>query len=632
MHCLAALLAAALTLAWGLPAHALKLVAPVDKTVVQGSSVRVHGFGQQGSEVRVRVEGGGKASEASARLDAGSIVEITVPLSPGLNRITVGRETREVFRATGAEPAPPGFRPQRIHGGDISRCSSCHEPDQSLRAGGYPGVCLSCHEVSSANPAHREGPERNLHFRANISRCNRCHDAHAAPDSKLLKGAAQELCTACHPGYAAGDGTHAAYDEGGCAACHDPHFSGFPKILTGAMPGPCEACHDQGKGAAGAKLHARVGGERACSTCHDPHGRQSGLLRQGAEALCTSCHAEVTKKGHGRELSECTACHDPHAAMGSGLVRKDVGERCAECHDDVAKGKTIHAPVVQGCRGCHNPHEEEGTAAAATRCGACHDPARSSQMASLHGGLTLAPETCSTCHPAHASSTDRLVRGALHFPLTQGKCSVCHGKGSGLKLKTSEAVQACRVCHPFESMMAAKGERIHEPVADGECMACHDPHLSAIKGLLRAAEARVCGECHSVSQKGAGRQPHSAAEDCSGCHRPHGGGEGKFLVASPRALCAACHDVPKQDAAHTHAALDEGCLHCHDPHGGFSGASLRMPERDLCVGCHESPPPRHSYAADEKCSTCHEPHASPNPHLLRGERSAAAPASGPVAR
>lgn len=514
----AAFLAAALIPALALPAHGLKLVAPVDKTVVHSSSVLVHGFGQQGSEVRVRVEGPGQASEALARLEAGSIVEITVPLSAGLNRITVGRETRQVFRATGAEPAPAGFRAQRTHGGDISRCSSCHEADQSLRAGGYPGVCLSCHEVTSANPAHLEGPERNLHFRANISRCNRCHDPHAAPDRKLLKGDAQELCTACHPGFEAGDGTHAAYDEGGCAACHDSHFSGFPKILTDAMPGPCEACHDQGKGAAGAMLHARVGGERACSACHDPHGRSSGLLRQKPEALCTSCHAEVTEKGHGRELSECTACHDPHAALGTGLVRRDAGERCAECHDGVAEGKTIHAPVAQGCRGCHNPHEDEGTAAAATRCGACHDPARSSQMASLHGGLALAPQTCSTCHPAHGSPTDRLVRGTLHFPLTQGKCSACHGKGSGVVLKASEAVQACRVCHPFERTLDAQGERIHEPVAEGECMACHDPHLSARKGLLRASEAGVCGQCHDSPPAG---HSYGADERCSTCHEPH---------------------------------------------------------------------------------------------------------------
>ncbi len=623
-------LVAAAILFWGGPAQALKLVAPLDRVVVQEKTLRVHGTGAEGSQVRIQVESATQTGEAVARLDKGNLFEVAIPLAPGLNRITVGGESREVFLA-GSGKAPPGFSSQRLHGGDLGRCGDCHEPDLGLRKGGYPGVCLTCHVVASANPDQPEGPDRNLHFRANIAKCGRCHEPHASRDAKLLRGSSESLCGECHPKLKGNDETHAAYGEGGCTACHDAHFSGYPSILRGKIATVCQECHDQGAGPG--VRHAPLGKGRACATCHDPHGSADDLLASAPKAQCGACHAEVLRAGHKDELGACAECHDAHGAPGKGLLRADLAERCAECHDGVGSGKTVHGALEKGCQGCHDPHRDGDTARAAAACGTCHDPAKSPEMASLHGGLDLPPATCSGCHPAHASKEDRLVRAALHYPLTQGKCAACHGKGTERTLRPAGAA-ACRGCHPFEKEMARKGERLHEPVADGDCSACHDPHMSKRSGLLRAAQAETCGECHDLPAPGGGREPHAAAETCSDCHRPHGGGTGAFLAARPDELCAGCHDGPPP-GAERHPALEDGCLTCHAPHGGYASASLREPQKDLCLECHDDPargPSQAHRSTDRGCATCHEPHASDSPHFLREERSAAAPAARPASQ
>jgi predicted CXXCH cytochrome family protein len=243
------------------------------------------------------------------------------------------------------------------------------------------------------------------------------------------------------------------------------------------------------------------------------------------------------------------------------------------------------------------------------------------ELSSLHGNLSLKPANCAVCHPPHASDHERLVRGELHQPLTLGKCSSCHGGGEERSVVVENVEKRCRMCHPFEQVLQARGATIHEPVSDGECLTCHDPHMSNERALLRQPEADTCGECHDVASPGGGRGLHSPVETCTDCHNPHGGKRDKFLFADPPELCFDCHADPREAPGELHPALDEGCLMCHDPHAGFfPGVQRGDTANAVCLECHDDPTEEKTNvhaALTEGCSACHDPHVSENAGFLR---------------
>jgi len=88
-----------------------------------------------------------------------------------------------------------------------------------------------------------------------------------------------------------------------------------------------------------------------------------------------------------------------------------------------------------------------------------------------------------------------------HEPVAEGDCLACHRqisdqhpltKGKSFTLVATGAA-LCRQCHDPIS-----GERIHEPVAEGDCLACHQPHGSNAENLLVADgdQLVICLDCH----------------------------------------------------------------------------------------------------------------------------------------
>lgn len=612
-------LTAALLLATG-TAWATEILVPADRVVVTQDALMILGTAPRGTVVPWSVESPQGAQTGEGKADWGDLFEVFVILDPGLNRVTVGGHQRQVFYAPGDEKPPAGFALQRVHAGDISRCDTCHQPlDFKLKDGGYAGACLTCHVVVAQNPAYTGDPRKDGHFRSVISTCKNCHEPHVGTNASLLKGTTTTLCGACHKAKAPQGARHAAE---GCDGCHDPHFSGYPKILKGVVPEVCHGCHDEGKKVPADKAHPPPtgGNRRACQTCHEPHGAAEGLLVASSQDLCGACHAAALRGGHRQHLTRCSQCHDPHQARGNGLLKPKVSSTCQQCHAEVAKGKTVHAALEEGCNTCHNPHLQEDRARAQTTCGRCHEFAKDTELASLHGGLSIPAERCQVCHPPHASDQDKLLRGPLHAPLPQGKCSACHGGGAERSIAVAEPALRCRMCHPFETELKAKGGKLHDPVAEGECTTCHDPHLQRRANLLKAAEADLCRECHDVPAGKGGLVLHEAAETCSACHGAHGGTGKRFLSSQPPELCLACHDDPRQTGGTVHPALDEGCLACHDPHAGLQPGLLRgATVNTLCIECHEDTTAGKTVvhkAVERGCASCHAPHASPNPAFL----------------
>lgn len=242
---------------------------------------------------------------------------------------------------------------------------------------------------------------------------------------------------------------------------------------------------------------------------------------------------------------------------------------------------------------------------------------------------------------------DVVTAPALHDPVANGECASCHEASEENLARHSKNPSdfsefsfpegdgpICLSCHETFT-----GKNVHSPVAEGECLSCHNPHGGSTASLLKQQkETNVCFECHD-NDKTTRAFVHGplANNECLPCHNPHASDYPYQLTMAPKKLCLECHDDKSEwlDKTSVHAPLtDEGCLPCHDPHGGSNEYFLKASDGGaLCATCHSEINPElleqavnakypHQPAQQGKCISCHSPHASDSEKLLlrQGEK------------
>jgi predicted CXXCH cytochrome family protein len=116
---------------------------------------------------------------------------------------------------------------------------------------------------------------------------------------------------------------------------------------------------------------------------------------------------------------------------------------------------------------------------------------------------------------------------SIHQPYGEKRCDDCHDKTteSGFVVKTK--TELCFVCHTN----FIKGAYVHGPVAVGDCLACHDPHTSALPHLLKVAAADICAGCHREPRQAVSLHDMTVSHGlvCVNCHNPHFGDVPFFL-------------------------------------------------------------------------------------------------------
>lgn len=147
-----------------------------------------------------------------------------------------------------------------------------------------------------------------------------------------------------------------------------------------------------------------------------------------------------------------------------------------------------------------------------------------------------------------------------HGPFAAGECERCHSLGQSTSFLgersaasssaasatttlapsrlTMPRQQLCFTCHTqFSSSRAAThGLAQHQPVAEGECTGCHNPHQSLRQYMLLKADNReLCAGCHEPTALSAA---HIATpeRDCIDCHNAHVGMTPKLLRSDAREL------------------------------------------------------------------------------------------------
>jgi predicted CXXCH cytochrome family protein len=364
----------------------------------------------------------------------------------------------------------------------------------------------------------------------------------------------------CHDGFAKKPVVHTPTEQGACDACHAAKAGtkhGFTLKADGATL--CTDCHEAEK-FQGKVVHAPIG-QGQCTACHDPHSsKEKALIRfDNTGAMCAECHSEALeglKFVHGPVAAgQCTMCHAPHVSGEAKLLRAKDPAMCMECHSDVgervAEMKHKHPPVETACLSCHRPHGAGNkmmlASTAPTLCNECHEDvvAKVSDAKCKHSPAA-AEGGCTSCHDAHASKSDGLLKQENSAKV----CLSCHDKA----VKAGERILLNIAAH------LKANPNHHGPIRDGNCTPCHDAHGAERSALLTKNFPQKFYSAFSADAYGL----------CFDCHEAEvfetaEGGDTEFRNGSTNLHYLHVNKPSK----------GRNCRVCHDPHASRNDKHIR---------------------------------------------------------
>jgi predicted CXXCH cytochrome family protein len=202
---------------------------------------------------------------------------------------------------------------------------------------------------------------------------------------------------------------------------------------------------------------------------------------------------------------------------------------------------------------------------------------------------------CLECHE------DKSKGAHVHTAISMG-CTTCHEVKVEKDTTNVELVspkeEICFTCHE-----KAKWASLHGPYEKGQCVLCHDPHVSDNDKQLRAAGNALCLECH---------RDRSISGKLSLFKTDHEFTEEEFQAIPKIDLDPTLrfgHPVGRHKVADTPDLLHPGqkmsCLTCHENHAAERDKLVRTVEvkkqkMDVCDACHNARSDAASAAAEKR--------------------------------
>jgi predicted CXXCH cytochrome family protein len=145
------------------------------------------------------------------------------------------------------------------------------------------------------------------------------------------------------------------------------------------------------------------------------------------------------------------------------------------------------------------------------------------------------------CNPCHETSSTFTIPGVER---TSGTPFQSSGRKPGKLIRPTNTL--CTHCHADKTTQRALNETLwlHNTVAKGECLSCHDPHQSSNPRQLRLKTAMICiVPCH-VEGAYKATPAHQKEMACLECHNPHMGRNRNLLTAEYRERKIPVTDIP----------------------------------------------------------------------------------------
>ena len=332
------------------------------------------------------------------------------------------------------------------------------------------------------------------------------------------------------------------------------------------------------------------------------------------------------------------------------LDKNTPPEKCAECHQDKAKGKFVHSAIATGCTSCHEIRVNKDvtrikliTSTPQALCLTCH---ADHNAADLKGKVhPPAVRDCLKCHDPHQSDNKFQLLKPTSGDKSQNLCLSCHTQGLDVPDKGSRHAaldMGCETCHVTHKTGERGKEEFDYHLTKASPALCLDCHDAKDENLIKAHQGQPfgtanCVQCHNPHQSRqlhlmqAFTHPPFEMGACDTCHQPAKDGKVVLTQADSKALCVSCHSdkaeqIEKAKVQHPGAQGD--CTVCHNPHAGKTPGFIQPDPVNACLACHSKQAEEfkkahlHEPAFGLGCATCHEPHGSDNQHLLRAKGSA----------
>ncbi len=172
---------------------------------------------------------------------------------------------------------------------------------------------------------------------------------------------------------------------------------------------------------------------------------------------------------------------------------------------------------------------------------------------------------------------------------------------------------------------------MQHPGAQGECIACHNPHAGPTPGFLQPDPVKACLACHSDQadqfKKAHLHQP-AFGQGCATCHEPHGGANVHLLRAKttntlvPRVPWPDAPAPGKLESEHL-ITIFNGSVKLPDDYFAKNKVvvlPLKYGRGHPVMGhpVSDVPDPTNTSKVYQQisCLSCHQPHASAQPNLL----------------
>lgn len=388
---------------------------------------------------------------------------------------------------------------QRFAGIAFQSCSNCHEDPHKNNLG---NTCQQCHTEQSFSDlsGSRKFNHSKTHFplkgkHQEVS-CAKCHSLEVRPDALFQDklGIATNNCVACH------EDVHKGKFSTNCIECHTEKtfriggtLENFDHDLTDyKLEGKhetvdCKKCHTES--------YTKAIMFNKCAACHDDY-HKGQFVDQGKSPDCNKCHTVDGFKGSSFSIADhnltafplegahlatpCIVCHKKEEKWNF----KAIGERCADCHDDIHKGEIdVKYYPNQACEYCHqstswqdNRFDHSLTSFKLSgshsrqKCQACHVP----DVDHKYGKFVDLSAECSSCHK-DKHEQQFAVNGVTD-------CTKCHGfetwdasdfdhNTTAFKLDGKHAEVACAKCH--KQKIAGGRVFIQYKFNSFECVVCH---------------------------------------------------------------------------------------------------------------------------------------------------------------